>query len=114
MFAALRAAARSVGGEEAGRVGRLGLVDVGVVEEAGAELHPQDAADRVVEPRHRDPVLGQQLLAEVADVRADHLRVGAGVERQRAGGRPVGRDTVAARPPVGLPRGHARSSATAV
>ena len=48
---------------------------------------------------------GEQLLAVVADVRADHLRVGAGVERQRTRGRTVGRDTVAARPTVRLDPG---------
>ena len=86
-----------VGGHEAGRIGGLGLVDVGVLEEPGAELHAQDPPHRVVEPRHRDPVLRQQLLAEVADVRAHHLGVGAGVQRglRRVGA--VGRDAVAAR-----------------
>ena len=55
---AARAGRRAVGrGEEAGRVGGLGLVDVRVVEEAGAELDPQDPAHRVVEPAHGDPVL---------------------------------------------------------
>ena len=89
-----------VGGHEARRIDGLGLVDVGVVEEPGAELHAQDAAHRVVEARHRDPVLREQLLAEVADVRADHLGVGARVQRglRRVGS--VGRDAVAAGPRV--------------
>jgi len=34
-----------------------------VLEEPGAELHPQDPPHRIVDPRHRDPVLRQQLLA---------------------------------------------------
>ena len=72
------AGCRAVGrGEEAGRVGGLRLVDVRVVEEAGAELDPQDPAYRVVEPAHGDPMLRQQLGAEVTDVGAHHLRVGA-------------------------------------
>ena len=86
-----------VGGHEAGRIDGLGLVDVGVLEEPGAELHAQDPPHRVVEARHRDPVLGQQLLAEVADVRAHHLGVGARVERGLRRVRAVGRDAVAAR-----------------
>ena len=99
------AGGRAVGrGEEAGRVDGLGLVDVGVVEEAGAELDPQDPADRVVEPAHGDPVLRQQLGAVVTDVGADHLRVGAG--HQRVGPRlgAVGRGAVAAGPLVRLDR----------
>ena len=93
-----------VGGHEAGRIDGLGLVDVGVLEEPGAELHPQDPPHRVVEARHRDPVLGQQLLAEVADVRAHHLGVGARVERGLRRIRAVGRDAVAAGALVGVLR----------
>ena len=48
--AALRAAARSAGVRKLRRVGGLGLVDVGVLEQAGAELDPQDPAYGVVEP----------------------------------------------------------------
>ena len=70
--------------EEAGRVLRLRDVDVRVVEQPGAELDAQDAPHRVVDPLHRDLALVEQLLAVVADVGRDHLRVGAGVERQRA------------------------------
>ena len=40
-----------VRGEEAGRVRRLGLVDVGMLEQPGAELHAQDPPHRVVDPR---------------------------------------------------------------
>ena len=82
--------------QEAVRIHRLGLVDVGVIEQPGAELHAQDPPHRVVEPRHRDPVLGQQLLAEIADVRAHHLHVGAGVQRGLRGVGAVGGDAVAA------------------
>ena len=92
------------GGHEAGRIDGLRLVDVGVLEQPGAELHAQDPPHRVVDAGHRDAVLGQQLLAEVADVRADHLRVGAGVERGLRRVRSVGGDAVAARARVRVHR----------
>ncbi len=84
------------GGYEAAGISRLGLVDVGVIEQPSAELHAEDPPYRVVEPRHRDPVLREQLLAEVADVRAHHLRVGAGVQRGLRGVGAVGGDAMAA------------------
>jgi hypothetical protein len=68
----------------------LGLIRlvgrVRVLEQVGAELDPQDPAHRVVQPAQRDAALRDQLGAEVAHERAGHLRVHAGVERERGGG----------------------------
>ena len=82
------------------RRGGLRHVDVRVLEQAGAELDPQDPAHRVVHAGDRDLALGDELCAVVAQVGADHLHVGAGVQRERARRRPVGRDAVPAGPGV--------------
>src|SRR5262249_11188398 len=50
----------------------------------------------------RDLVFVEELLAVVADVGADHLRVGAGHQGRGAGGGAVGGDPVAARAAVRL------------
>ena len=67
-----------------------------MLEQPGAELDTQDPAHRVVDLRHGDLALGEQLLAEVDVVGAHHLHVGAGVERHAGGIGAVGRDAVAA------------------
>ena len=56
----------------------------------------------------------EQLLAEVADVRAHHLRVGAGVQRRRAAPGPSAATPCPHGPVSGFFGGQARSSATAV
>ena len=103
-LAAFRAAATRVGLEHL----RLGLRRqerrVRVLEEAGAELDAQDPAHRVVDPLHADPALREQLLAVVADERARHLGVDAGVQRQSCGGRAVLGDAVTALAGVGILR----------
>jgi hypothetical protein len=73
-----------------------------VVEQSGAILHAQDPPHRVVEARHRDSALAEELLAIVADVGADHLRVGAGHQGRGPGAGTVSGDAVAARAAVGL------------
>ena len=83
-------------------------VDVGMLEQPGAELHAQDAADGVVDAAHRHLPAGDQLLAEVAVVGRDHLRVGAGVERELRGLTAVLGDAVPAGP---ARRGLARAGA---
>ena len=102
--AALRAAATASGLQHL----RLGLGGrercVRVLEQAGAELDAQDPAHGVVDPLHRDPVLLEQLRTEVADQRAGHLGVHAGVERERRGAGPVGGDPVSALPGIGCLR----------
>ena len=55
-------------------------------------------------PLHRDPAFLQQLRAEVADQRARHLGVHAGVERERRGTGSVGGDSVPAFAGVGCLR----------
>ena len=103
-LAALRAAAtasgRSICASACGGLERC----VRVLEQAGAELDAQDPAHGVVDPLHRDPALVEQLRAEVADQRAGHLGVHAGVERERRGAGAVGGDAVAAFPGVGCLR----------
>ena len=78
------------------RVGR-----VGVLEQARAHLDTQDPAHCIVDPAHRDLALREQFLAEVADQRARHFRVDAGVQRERRRLGPVRRDAVAALACVG-------------
>ena len=87
---------------------RVGHVDVWVLEQPGAELHPQDAPHGIVEPRHRDLVVGQQLGAEVADQRAGHLGVQPGVQCLGCRVRPVRREAVPAVAGVGV-HGRARA-----
>ena len=92
-------------GQQHLRFGFVGLDRcVGVLEQAGAELDAQDPAHCVVDPLHRDPVLVEQLLAEVADQGARHLGVDAGVEREGCRAGSVGGDAVTAFTGVGCLR----------
>jgi hypothetical protein len=75
-----------------------------MLEEPRAQLHAQDAAHGVVDALHRQLALADELLSEVGDVRAHHLRVDAGVERDAGGVRAVGGDAVAARALVRVAR----------
>ena len=114
-----RAGGLARGGPRRGgrRNGRGGVeVHVRVLEQPRAELDAQDPAHGVVDAPDRDPALAEQLPAVIADVGADHLRVGARVQRGRSRARPVGRDAVPAGAvgSSGSTGGHARSSATAV
>ena len=95
--AARRAAARFLG--SSCLPGRRVDVDVRVLEEAGAELHPQDPADRVVDAAHRDLAARHELRAEVTEVRRHHLGVGAGVQSEAGGFGAVLGHAVAARAP---------------
>ena len=94
-------------GRLAGRLDRVGpqhpplggagrIRGVGVLEQAGAELDPEDPAHGVVDPAHRDQTVREQLGAEVTDQRAGHLRVDARVERRGRGAWAVRGDPVAA------------------
>ena len=90
-------------------------VDVRMLEQPGAELHAQDAADGVVDAAHGHLPARDELLAEVAVVGRDHLRVGAGVERRAWRPRaPFSATPCPHGPAVGASPGQARSSATAV
>ena len=59
---------------------RLRHVRVRMLEQPRAELHAQDAAHRVVDAAHRHLTAPNELRPEVAEVRRDHLGVGAGVQ----------------------------------
>ena len=69
---------------------------VRVLEQAGAELDPEDPAHGVVDPTHRDHSVLEQLRAEVTNQGAGHLRVDPRVERCGRGAGTVGGDSMAA------------------
>ena len=87
---------------------------VRVLEQTRAHLDTQDPAHCIVDPAHRDLALRKQLLAEVADHRARHLRVDSSVQRERRRLGPIRRDTMAALAGSGFLGGQARISDTAV
>ena len=77
--APVRAAARFCG--SSCLLSALRDVRVRMLEQPRAELHAQDAAHRVVDAAHRHLTASHELRPEVAEVRRDHLGVGAGVQR---------------------------------